>query len=142
MKKIAMFTLLAMTGVLMVNAQKLNPAAVPAKVKAAFAKPHPGITAKWEKENDVYEAGFKLGGKSISELYTAGGTMTESETDIKIAGLPSTVQGFVKSHYKGAGIKEAAKITKSDGTVNYEAEVNKTDLIFDANGKFLKEVKD
>ena len=43
---------------------------------------------------------------------------------------------------KGKNIKEGAKITKADGTVNYEAEVNGTDVIFDASGKFIKEAKD
>jgi len=49
---------------------------------------------------------------------------------------------YVKAHYKGATAKEAAKITKADGTVNYEAEVSKKDVIFDAKGKFIKEEKD
>jgi len=39
-------------------------------------------------------------------------------------------------------IKEAAKITDAKGVVTYEAEVTGKDLIFDASGKFLKEIKD
>jgi hypothetical protein len=35
-----------------------------------------------------------------------------------------------------------AKITKADGTVNYEAEVDGKDVIFNSIGKFLKEAKD
>ena len=123
-------------------AQKLKEADVPAAVKASFTKHYPGVTAKWEKEDGKYEAGFKKDGNSMSALFEANGTMTESEMDIKVSDLPATVLAYVKEHYKGKTIKEGAKITKADGTVNYEAEVDGKDVIFDAAGKFLKEVKD
>jgi hypothetical protein len=123
-------------------AQNLDASKVPAPVKEAFAGKYPGITPKWEKENDKFEAGFKQGGSTMSALFEANGTMEESEVDIKVTELPAAVLSYVKEHYKGAAIKEAAKITRADGTVNYEAEVNKTDVLFDVNGKFLKEVKD
>jgi hypothetical protein len=123
-------------------AQKIDAAKVPAAVKTAFAKQYPGTTAKWEKEDGKFEAGFKQDGNTVSVLYEANGTMTESEMDIKVTDLPAPVLAYVKEHYKGKSIKEGAKITKADGTVNYEAEVNGKDVIFDANGNFLKEVKD
>ena len=62
--------------------------------------------------------------------------------DIKVTDLPATVLAYVKEHYKGKTIKEGAKITTVDSTVNYEAEVDGKDVIFYTNGKFLKEVKD
>ena len=123
-------------------AQKLDASKVPASVKAAFAKQYPGVTAKWEKEDGNYEVNFKQNGNTMSVLYEANGTMKESEMDIKVSDLPATVQAYVKEHYKGKVVKEAAKITKANGTVNYEAEVNGKDVIFDANGKFIKEAKD
>lgn len=143
MKKITLFIPLSVAAAMIVSAQKLTLADVPAKVKATFAKQHPSLaTVKWEKEKGDYEAGFKMDGKTISELYSADGTMKESEVDIKTSELPSSVQGYVKNHYKGSGIREAAKITAANGTVTYEAEVKKMDVIFDAAGNFLKEVKD
>lgn len=123
-------------------AQKLNASKVPAAVKAAFAKQYPGITAGWEKENGKYEVNFKQRGNTMSALYEANGSLLETEMDIKIADLPATVKAYVKEHYKGKTVKEAAKITRADGTLNYEAEVGGKDVIFDANGKFLKEAKD
>jgi len=126
----------------LVNAQKLGAAKVPAAVKTAFAKAYPGTTAKWEKEDGKFEANFKQSGNAISVLYEANGTMTESEIDIKVSELPAAILSYLKTHYKGKAIKEAAKITKADGTINYEAEVNGKDVIFDANENFLKEVKD
>lgn len=123
-------------------AQKLAASKVPAAVKASYSKQFPGTEATWEKEGDKYEAGFKKDGSTMSALFEANGTMTESEMGIKVADLPATVLAYVKEHYKGKNIKESAKITKADGTVNYEAEVNGTDVIFDASGKFIKEAKD
>jgi Putative beta-lactamase-inhibitor-like, PepSY-like len=122
--------------------QKIDASKVPAAVKESFAKQFPGASAKWEKEDGKFEAGFKQNGNSMSALFEATGTMTESEMDIKVADLPASVLTYVKKHYKGKTIKEGAKITKADGMVNYEAEVAGKDVLFDVNGKFLKEVKD
>ena len=49
---------------------------------------------------------------------------------------------YIKTHYNDASITEAAHIVKGDGKIVYEAEVNKKDILFDANGKFLKEVNE
>ncbi len=115
---------------------------VPNEVKTSFAKHFPGAAAKWEKEDGKYEAGFKLKGSTMSAVFEAGGTLEESEIDIKVSDLPPAILTYVKDHYNGKNIKEGAKITMADGIVHYEAEVNGKDLIFDATGKFLKEVKD
>ena len=78
----------------------------------------------------------------MSALFEVNGTITESEMDIKIDDLPASVLAYVKDYYKGKTIKEGAKITRAGGTVNHEAEVDGKDVIFDAKGKFLKEVND
>ena len=121
------------------TAQKNN---TPEAVKKSFAKLFPGITPKWEKENADYEANFKKDGKEMSAVLGADGVLKETETSIAVNELPQSVRDYVVKQYKNAVIKEAAKITKADGTVNYEAEVNHKDVIFDADGKFLKEEKD
>jgi len=142
MKKIIMISALFVTFGFAACAQKLDASKVPAAVKAAFAKQYPGITAGWEREDRNYEVNFKQNGNTMSALYEANGTLTETEMDIKVSDLPATVQSYIKEHYKGKTVKEAAKITKADGTVNYEAEVSGKDVIFDAAGKFIKEAKD
>jgi hypothetical protein len=126
------------------TAQKLNSTKVPAAVKNAFSSAYPGVkTVKWEKEKGDYEAGFKQGSSEISAVFKANGTQTESETEIKAAELPAAVTAYVKEHYKGAAIKEAAKITKTaTGEVNYEAEVKGKDLLFDKDGTFIKIAED
>ncbi|MDE3235173.1 MAG: PepSY-like domain-containing protein [Bacteroidota bacterium] len=124
-----------------VNAQKLKEAQVPAVVKAAFDKHFPGITAKWEKEDANYEAGFHQNGKEMSALFNANGNLTETEVTIKIDELPASVHQYIKKNHPNTKIKEASKITLSDGTQHYEAEVNGQDLIFDTEGNFIKAVK-
>jgi hypothetical protein len=49
---------------------------------------------------------------------------------------------YLKANYKDKKIKGGAKITKADGVVNYEAELNGMDAMFDVDGRFLREVKD
>ncbi|MCW3093930.1 MAG: hypothetical protein JWP81_4999 [Ferruginibacter sp.] len=141
MKKLSMLVMAITVITFAACGQKIDAAKVPAPVKASFAKQYPGVTAKWEKETGRYEAGFQQNGNTMSALYEANGTMSESEMDIKVSDLPVSVLAYVKEHYKGKSIKEGAKITKADGTVNYEAEVDGKDVIFNAKGKFLKEVK-
>ncbi|MES2063063.1 MAG: PepSY-like domain-containing protein [Bacteroidota bacterium] len=124
-------------------AQKLNSTQVPPVVKASFEKTYPAVkTVKWEKEKDDFEAGFKQGGNEMSAVFKADGTQLESELEIKPTGLPAPVLAYVKQNYKGAVIKEAAKITKANGEVNYEAEIKGKDLLFDSNGKFIKIAQD
>ncbi|RWY48060.1 PepSY-like domain-containing protein [Mucilaginibacter gilvus] len=126
------------------SAQKINSAKVPASVKKSFSLAYPSVkTVKWEKENGGYEAGFKQGNSEMSAFFKADGTQKESETEIKATELPAAVALYVKEHYKGAAIKEAAKITKTaTGEINYEAEVKGKDLLFDKDGKFIRIAKD
>ncbi|MGC4037284.1 MAG: PepSY-like domain-containing protein [Chitinophagaceae bacterium] len=127
-----------LSAVAVANAQNVTPATV----KKSFTKLFPGVKPKWEKENSDYEANFKKDGKEMSAVFAADGTLKETETTITVSELPATVKDYISKHYKNAAIKEAAKITKADGTLNFEAEVNHTDVIFDKDGKFIKEAKD
>jgi hypothetical protein len=111
---------------------------VPPAVTSAFAKQYPGATAKWKMENGSWEANFKQSGNEMSAVFDSNGTMTESEKEIKVSELPPSVPEYVKTHYKGEKIKEASKITKSNGVVNYEATVKGKELLFDSNGNFAK----
>jgi hypothetical protein len=138
MKNVIMMSAIATAISFTVQAQKIDASKVPAAVKAAFAKQYPGVSVRWEKEGGKFEAGFKQNGNTMSALFEPNGKLEESEMDIKVADLPATVLAYVKEHYKGKSIREGAKIMKADGTVNYEAEVNGKDIIFDANGKYIE----
>lgn len=114
----------------------------PAPVQSAFTKNFPGITAKkWDKEDGNYEANFSKDGRTMSATFDAKGTWLETETDIAIKDLPASVTSYIKEHYKGENIKEAAMLKTPKGEM-YEAEIKSKDLLFDMNGKFLKETED
>lgn len=115
----------------------------PAAAKNAFAKSFTGAKkVKWEKEDGNYEVTFEQNGKEMSAIYNPKGLLQETEYAIKISELPASVTSYLKSHYKGVAVKDAAKITKADGTVLYEAGIKGKDVLFDVNGKFVKEAKD
>jgi len=123
--------------------QKIDASKVPSSVQSAFNKNFPDIKdAKWEKEKGNYEANFKQNGQKMSALFDANGTWLETETDIAITALPKAATDYIEKNCKGEKIKEAAKLKMANGDNNYEAEVKGMDLIFDANGKFIKKVKD
>lgn len=114
---------------------------VPAAVQESFKKNFPGVTVKkWEKEDGNFEANFSKDGKTMSATFDSKGEWMETETDIAISELPVAVTSYVKEHYSGATIKEAAMLKTPQGDM-YEAEVKGKDLLFDTNGKFLKEEK-
>jgi hypothetical protein len=137
MKHLLLPVVLAFTA-LQACSQKLNADKVPASVKASFQKAHPGVQGAWEKEEGNYEVNFKEGGKEMSCVIDGAGSIMETETAISAQELPQPAKDYMQQHYKGAKIKEAAKIVKASGEITYEAEVNNNDVIFDASGKFLR----
>lgn len=78
----------------------------------------------------------------MSAIIQPNGSIIETETDIKITDLPAKAASYVQEHYPGKPVKEASKIINADRSVNYEARVSGKDVIFDINGKFIKEAKD
>ena len=116
---------------------------IPAVVQEAFKKNFPGVTVKkWDKEDGNFEANFSKDGKTMSATFDAKGKWLETETDIEVKDLPASIVSYIKAHYNNAAIKEAAMLKTPAGD-KYEAEVKgvKKDLLFDANGNFLKEEK-
>ena len=126
-----------------VNAQKVKQADVPAAVKTTFTKTYPSTKVEgWVKEKGNYEAEFDYNKKEMSVLIDPDGNITETETEIAVSELSKTITDYCEKNYAGKKIKEAAKIVDAKGIVTYEAEINKTDVLFDLNGTFIKETKD
>lgn len=140
-----MKTIIISAGLLLSNiivAQKLKSEAVPSAVKESVAKKYPSAKVEeWEKEGENYEAELEMGKEELSLLLDASGNILETETEIEIKDLPAAVTDYISKNVKGKKIKEASKIVTSNGTVTYEAEVEKEDYIFDSNGVFLKKEK-
>jgi len=130
-------------GINFANAQTVKEAEVPAAVKDALKKAYPTAKVeKWEKEDTNYEAEIKVGKAESSIVYEASGNLIMTEVEIKVSELPKGVTDYISKNLKGKKAKEASKITYADGKVNYEAEVDDTDYIFDDKGNFIeKEVE-
>ncbi len=125
------------------HAQKIQEKDVPADVKSSFTKHFVAAKEiKWEKENGNYEVEFDLNKTEQSALFDAKGALLETEVEIELSQLPAGVLDYVKAHYAGQSVKEAEKITDSNGTVTFETELKGMDLIFDSTGKFIKEIKE
>lgn len=107
----------------------------PEAVTAAFQQKFQGVTdVDWEKEkNGDWEAEFEQNGAEISASFSPAGQWLETENEIEVAALPAAV----RTALAGKKIKEAAKITRADGMIVYEAEVKRKDLLFDAQGKTM-----
>ena len=128
---------------LSVNAQNLVESDVPRAVKTKFSAMYPNITsAKWEMENGKYEAEFKHSGTETSVLFESNGTHVQTEIEIPASGLPSAISEYAAKNLGGKKINEAAEITAADGTISYEAEIGKTDYLFDANGNLISKSTD
>ena len=141
MKKIAA-TMLVMLFATLSFAQKMQKKNVPANVTSTFQKLYPTANkVKWDKEDEKYEASFDLNKTDNSVLMDAQGNVIESEVEIELNQLPKGILDYVKTHYAGKQAKEGAKITDAKGIITYEVEIKGMDLIFDNNGKFIKELK-
>lgn len=115
----------------------------PEVVKAAFAKEYPEADdLEWEQEGANYEAEFEQNDEEMSVLIDASGKILETEVEIAVESLPAAVKTYVNEHYKAQKIKEAAKIVSAVGITTYEAEIKDGDLLFDANGQFIKAEKE
>ena len=118
--------------------------AVPDMVKTKFASLYPDAkNVKWDKEDALFEAGFKTNDVETSVVFDAAGTVTETEIAIEASALPAAITEYVSKNLAGKKIDEAAKIVDASGKVTYEAEVDGADYIFDETGNFInKKEKD
>jgi hypothetical protein len=140
MKKVAFILTAIFAFAVSAYAQDIKTKDVPIVIKEALAKKYPKATkVSWEKEKGNYEANW--GGKSgedTSVQFTLTGAFVEEVNAIPVGQLPLEVATYVKSHYNGAKIKEAGKVTDASGKHFFEAEIKGKDLIFDESGKFVK----
>ena len=121
---------------------------VPQAVREAFQKAYPGAKgAKYSKESEdgktLYEVEFKEKGKEIEAVYKADGSLYETEEEIDIRDLPEQIVQAIKKAHPEAVLKEAEKITGSDGKPRgYEVEVKvgkkELELELTADGNIVK----
>jgi hypothetical protein len=125
-----------------VFSQKINEAKVPQAVKSSFAKSFPNSKIEsWEFEDSLYEAEFEQNEKDCSATFDSSGKLLETEVEFEYKDLPNDVKVYIEKNHKVKQIKEVEKITNEHQVITYEVELADIDLIFDANGTFIKEAK-
>jgi len=113
---------------------------VPLKARQSFASHYADPAhIKWEEEKGNYEVNFQYHKQHMSVLYDKEGNTLQTEVRIASGNLPDDARHYAE---KKGHIKEASEITLATDAVQYEAEVNGVDLIFDASGKYLSEEKE
>ena len=71
-------------------------------------------------------------------MFAADCKWTEREVAIPVSQLPGKALQYMQKNFKGQPLKGAAKITKSTGEVQYEAEIKGKDVFFTREGVFIK----
>lgn len=141
---------LLLTAALLSNAacaQKISADKVPAAVTSAFKAKFPTVTkVSWELEKaNEYEAGFKLNGEEVSANFDNTGKWLETETEIKVSALPSSVSSTLAKDFAGFKINEASKTESAKNGNCFEAEIEKGeetfDVLFTLDGKVLSKTK-
>jgi hypothetical protein len=141
MRKNFPFLLLCVFIITTACAQKIK---VPPAVTTAFNNKYPdAMDVKWGKESaKEYEAEFKLNGNNVSANFGADGAWVETETVMKVTGLPAAVVDAIKKNYPGAVITTAEKLEEPGDKLLYETVIKvngkKKTLELNADGSLAK----
>lgn len=115
---------------------------VPEKVKTEFKKLYPDVkSVKWEMEKDNYEGKFSMDRKEMSVQVNDKGGLIQTETYLKVTELPKAAQSYLTKHYAGVKFDKASEVTDAKKVKHFQAETKDKTIMFDANGKFIKEEK-
>jgi hypothetical protein len=123
-------------------AQKIPADKVPAAVSSAFDNKFPDATkVRWDKEDEGFEANFRLKGEEVSALFGTAGNWLETETEMEPGALPGAVRRTLGAEFAGYDVEEASRIEKANGETSFEAEAEKgeetLDIILTPDGKVL-----
>ncbi len=111
---------------------------VPDAVENKFMTMYPNAgNTSWEMEDGKYEASFKENKLETAAVFNADGTLFQTENEIAISGLPQSVGDYMAGEMGKKKITGATKIVSASGITTYEAEVGKTDYVFDASGQYV-----
>ncbi len=138
MKKLIL--LIAIVGfITQAQAQKMNVKDVPVIVTDAFYHGYPTIKdVDWSKDGNNYAAAYGENDLNKSVTYDVSGMLIGKDEEIVVSALPASVMVYVQKNYNEDEVKEASKITDTDGTVTFETAIKGTNLFFDSEGNFLR----
>ncbi len=112
---------------------------VPTVVVNRFNQLYPSTNVKgWDLIDGNYLATFTFNGNSMSVLFAASGQVIETTTEILESQLPKSCTDYCAKYYAGKKIKSAYKTIDAAGRIFYKVDIDKTFLLFDSNGNFIR----
>ncbi|MBN8789307.1 MAG: PepSY-like domain-containing protein [Terrimonas sp.] len=144
MKKIYFVVLLICAGLIFTaNAQVRK---IPAEVTNAFSEKYADAkNVEWKDKLSAFAATFELNGDKLEARFNKKGEWQGTEKELNADDLPSAVKdGFSKSKYTDWETKTVYEVELPDDKKEYKIHVAKSSvqkkiLLFDADGKLLKD---
>ncbi len=97
-------------------------------------------------EKGDYEANFNMIGADMSANFDNTGKWLETETEIKVAALPTAVSATLAKDFAGYKVNKASKVESVKNGSYYEAEVEKgeetLDVLLTQDGNVLSKTKE
>lgn len=141
MKKV-LLSLLLLSFFTAVQAQKMAADAVPKKVTVAFDKSHPTTTKEeWTKVDNNYEVKFLLNKKEKHLMYDKTGVLVFNESKIALSTIPAAIKKYLDTNFPEQKVDGIVKMTAMNSSLSYAVEINDSNLIFDAQGNYLRTEK-
>jgi hypothetical protein len=138
-KKNLLLSLVIATGISAFAQQSSSVQQIPANVSAKFQALYPNVTnVTWEQQQSYFIPVFTINNVPTKLLIDAKGKMVQTSSKIAATSLPASANRYITSNYRGQMITDAEKLTMLNNSTRYEAIVGGHDLIFDANGNFMK----
>ncbi|MFT3747153.1 MAG: PepSY-like domain-containing protein [Agriterribacter sp.] len=144
MKKIFLGMLVICAGLMYTaNAQVRK---IPAEVTNAFSEKYGDAkNVEWKDKLSAFAATFELNGDKLEARFNKKGEWQGTEKELNADELPAAVKdGFSKSKYTDWETKTAYEVELPDDKKEYKIHVAKSSvqkkiLLFDADGKLLKD---
>lgn len=119
-----------------------NAVTVPVKVISSFTKTFPmKKNPHWIKVSENYQAIFKINNKEATAAFDAEGKWLQTEISTSFDEIPDKAAAYILLDDKQTAICYACRIVKNTGDINYGVHIQDREILFDEEGKYIKEIK-
>jgi len=119
-----------------------NAVTVPVKVISSFSKTFPSKkNPHWIKVNENYQAIFKINNKEATATFDAEGKWMQTEIPTSFDEIPDEAAAYTLMGNKHPAERYACRIVKNTGDINYGVHIQDREMLFDEEGKYIKETK-
>ena len=114
---------------------------VPDVAKRAFEAAYPEVKdAQWVKDEEGFEAEWKVNGMEHAVVYDEKGNVLLTEEQVTEAQMPAAIAPYLAEKHAGMAVAKVGMEQKS-GVTTYEVELDnggkELELIFDAEGNYI-----